>query len=363
MSNDAAKRNRILFVDDDEAFLSTVRDLFDAFSNGDWEVHGALSGAKAMALLQESPVDLVVTDLQMPVMDGVQLIQFLKKNYPAIPKAVLSSRTDPSARDSCMQAGADLFFIKPTDINVWDEIFASLRQLVSVQPKEGFRGVMRRIGLQEVIQLECLGTKSSVLEVKAGDIVGEIFIRDGRIIHARVGDREGLEAFNRIMAFNSGEFGLKAFAEPPVETISGSWEMLLMEAARVRDEAAQPSATGEPPTAAEVAVTAQARAAASDAAEAVLAGEQGPQVEEILICTTKGDVVYEWQSPQADARMEIISFIKKWTQQLNRKLPLGRLRDTEFVNQGDRLVFKLADDWTMLVRTRRVATPSGRQAS
>lgn len=352
MSNESTKRNTILFVDDDQEYLDTLRSLFSVWSNGEWEIRGATSASKAMAVLQESPVDLVVTDLQMPVVDGLQLLALLNRKYPNTPKAVLTSRTDSAARDSCMQAGADLFLTKPTNIDLMEEVFAALKELVGIQAKGGFRGVMRRVELQELIQLECLGNKSSILEISAGNVSGQIFICEGRIVHAVMGGREGLEAFNRILSLVSGEFGLKPFVEPPVETISGSWEMLIMEAARQRDEG-QHSADGPVPTAEEKAETDAKDAAAEAAID--LPDFHAPSVEEILVCTTKGEVVYEWQSPNADARIELIAFIKKWTQQLNRKLPLGRMRDAEFVTGTRRLAFKLTDEWTLVAQVNHGA--------
>ena len=46
---------------------------------------------------------------------------------------------------------------------------------------------MRRVGLQEVLQMECLGRKSSVLEIFTGKVRGRIFICDGAIVHAESG--------------------------------------------------------------------------------------------------------------------------------------------------------------------------------
>src|ERR1039457_2267409 len=96
--------------------------------------------------------------------------------------------------------------------------------------------MMRRVGLQEVLQLECLGRKSSVLEIFTSKVRGRIFICDGSIVHADSGALQGEVALYGMLALRGGEFNLLPYTEPPRRTIEGQWESLLMEAARLTDE-------------------------------------------------------------------------------------------------------------------------------
>ena len=108
-------------------------------------------------------------------------------------------------------------------------------------PDLGFHGVMRKVGLADVIQLECLNRNSSIIEVRADDHSGRIFIREGAIVHAEIDLIKGTEAFNRVMCLPGGQFVIKDFTDPALDTIEGSWEFLVMEAARLRDEMRLPS--------------------------------------------------------------------------------------------------------------------------
>ena len=109
---------------------------------------------------------------------------------------------------------------------------------MSWEQREGFSGTLHQVNLQEVIQMECIGRRSLILEVRNQQLRGEIYIETGVITHAAVGDLVGGKAFNRLLSLNGGEFRVKPF-EPPREcTVDAPWEFLLMEAARCRDEGA-----------------------------------------------------------------------------------------------------------------------------
>ena len=80
----------ILFVDDEESFLSLIKPLAEKWSKGDWEVFVVNNAGKALSLLQETAMDIVVIDIQMPVMDGVQFLGLLHLKYPSLHKVVLT---------------------------------------------------------------------------------------------------------------------------------------------------------------------------------------------------------------------------------------------------------------------------------
>src|SRR5262245_24423814 len=233
---------RVLFVDDDPKFLETVRELMIALSGGRWEVLTAESASRAFALMQEQAVDLAVIDVQMSVMDGIQMLSLLNRGHPNVQKVVLTGHASEKYRAACLSNGAELFLEKPTNPDGWQSLHAVLNELIRIRPEEGFRGVLRRVGLQDVIQMECLARSSSVLEISNARKSGKIFIDTGQIVHAQIDNATGEEAFAQLMAFGGGQFNLRPFTEPPERTLSGQWEFLLMEAARKSDEARESAA-------------------------------------------------------------------------------------------------------------------------
>ncbi len=227
---------RVLFVDDDRTFLETVKELMGVLSAGHWEIFTAESASQAFALLQHQPVDLAVIDINMGVMDGIQMLSMLNRGYPNVQKVVLTGHASEKYRAACLSNGAELYLEKPTNPGGWQSLHGVLDEVVKFRPEEGFRGVLRSVGLTDVIQMECLARSSSVLEVSAARVTGKLFIEIGQIVHAQCGDLVGEEAFNRLLSMSGGQFNLKPFIEPPTRSLSGQWEFLLMEAARKSDE-------------------------------------------------------------------------------------------------------------------------------
>jgi hypothetical protein len=90
--------------------------------------------------------------------------------------------------------------------------------------------------LYNVIQLECVGGNSSLLEVRNQQTAGEIYIEGGAIVHAAAGKLVGEKAFHQLLSLTDGEFRLVPFRAPPARTVKRQWESLLAEAVRMRDE-------------------------------------------------------------------------------------------------------------------------------
>lgn len=237
MSQDSTKPKRILFVDDDAALLEQFKEIFSVLSDGAWEIHTAQNHAQALGLIQKQQrMDLIVLDIGMPVVDGVQFLRLLNRAHPGQQVVMLTGLADESKRKECLELGALLCLEKPTEPGGYESIYAALDAVASSGGGTGFRGMMRQVGLQEVLQMECLGTKSSILEIVTGRTRGLIYICDGAIIHAEKANLRGELALNSLLSLSGGEFNLLPFTEPAERTIQGQWEFLLMEAARLQDE-------------------------------------------------------------------------------------------------------------------------------
>jgi len=77
-------RKRILIVDDDEAVLFILQETFSKLGEG-YQVFSSRSGREAMEQLAKEPCDVMVTDLKMHDMDGVQLTEAIKSRNPGMP--------------------------------------------------------------------------------------------------------------------------------------------------------------------------------------------------------------------------------------------------------------------------------------
>ena len=85
----------ILFVDDDQSILDGLKRQCRAYRKV-WNTRFALCGADAIAAMEETPVDVLITDMRMPQMSGAELLQIVQERWPGTIRMVLSGQTDQS---------------------------------------------------------------------------------------------------------------------------------------------------------------------------------------------------------------------------------------------------------------------------
>jgi HD-like signal output (HDOD) protein/ActR/RegA family two-component response regulator len=108
-----AVRDRVLFVDDEPHLLAALRRMLRP-ERDRWDVLFASSGAEALAIFAEQPVDAIVSDMRMPGMTGAELLAVVQRDHPATARIILSGQAD---RASVIEAirSAQQFLAKPCD--------------------------------------------------------------------------------------------------------------------------------------------------------------------------------------------------------------------------------------------------------
>ncbi len=104
----------VLFVDDEVDFLET---LLKRMKKRDVNVTGVESGEKALGLLDREPVDVIVLDVRMPGMDGIQTLREIKKRYPLVEVIMLTGHASLEVAIEGMELGAFDYLMKPVDID------------------------------------------------------------------------------------------------------------------------------------------------------------------------------------------------------------------------------------------------------
>jgi DNA-binding NarL/FixJ family response regulator len=353
MAGESPRRKRLLFVDDDTGFLAGVRQLFSEMSKGTWEIFTAENHSQALVLLRQQSMDVVVLDLDMPVMDGLQFLRLLSRTYPGQQVVILTGHATEEKRTVCLENGAALFLEKLIAPDGFAAVFDALDMLANTAPQEGFRGMMRRVGLQEVLQMECLGRKSSILEVFTGKVRGRIYVSDGDIIHAESGSLQGEVALYGLLGLRGGEFNLRPFSEPAQRTISGQYEFLLMEAARLTDEGANPLESAGAQTVIPDIFPAPASVAAP-VSEAVPLREKPVRTEEILLASGSAAVLHAWKCPSTEQRLNLLKQLESQAAALSGLLPAGRFDRLEVLTPMDRIICQIRQDMRLFVRSAAV---------
>ncbi|MBW2604899.1 MAG: response regulator [Deltaproteobacteria bacterium] len=111
----------VLFVDDEVGFLETI---LKRMKKRNIEVHGVESGEEALAFLDKDSVDIVVLDVRMKGMDGIQTLEEIKKKKPLIEVIMLTGHASMEVAIQGMELGAFDYLMKPMNI---DELLYKLQ--------------------------------------------------------------------------------------------------------------------------------------------------------------------------------------------------------------------------------------------
>jgi two-component system response regulator DegU len=125
---------RILLVDDDEAFRATLRRLLTQ-GRPSVQVQEAPDGERAVQMVAARLPDVVVMDITMPRMNGVEATRRLKTRWPDLPIIILTVHDDPVYERTARAAGADGFLLKKTaGTALWPALTAVAQRAVQSDP-------------------------------------------------------------------------------------------------------------------------------------------------------------------------------------------------------------------------------------
>jgi len=106
----------VLLVDDEEPFVET---LTKRLTKRGLDIKDALSGPVALDLLKEHPnIEVVILDVKMPGMDGIQTLKEIKKQFPLVEVIMLTAHATAESAIEGMKLGAFDYLMKPCDIEV-----------------------------------------------------------------------------------------------------------------------------------------------------------------------------------------------------------------------------------------------------
>ena len=104
----------VLLVDDEVEFLET---LVKRMKKRNVNVFGVKSGEEALKFLEQNPLDVVVLDVRMPGMDGIETLREIKKRHPLVEVIMLTGHANMEVAVQGMELGAFDYLMKPMDID------------------------------------------------------------------------------------------------------------------------------------------------------------------------------------------------------------------------------------------------------
>ncbi|PKN12349.1 MAG: hypothetical protein CVU69_07645 [Deltaproteobacteria bacterium HGW-Deltaproteobacteria-4] len=146
------KKNVILVIDDDQNLNKT---LFDILNAKGYETFVAGDGTEGLAFLQKTPVDLVLTDLGLPDMSGIDILSKVKGFYPATQVIILTGSATVASAVEATNFGAFSYLLKPYDL---DQLLLQIQRALEKQSAEKELSISRQM-LVDVTQ----GIKENIL--------------------------------------------------------------------------------------------------------------------------------------------------------------------------------------------------------
>jgi two-component system, NtrC family, response regulator HydG len=113
----------ILVVDDNPSMAKTLADILDVKG---FEVHTAYSGAEALEILRNNSIDVLLTDVKMPDMNGVELYLETKKTRPALTTILMTAYAADEIIQQGMAEGIKTVLTKPVDIDFLLSLFSAI---------------------------------------------------------------------------------------------------------------------------------------------------------------------------------------------------------------------------------------------
>jgi DNA-binding response OmpR family regulator len=225
----------VLIVDDDREMLTTLEKGFAKYDDT-FAVLTAEDGQTAMKILRHDTVSLVVTELKVPGIDGLGLLKHVAGSYPEIPAIVITAYSTPDMERLARQSGAVEYCSKPV---MPEDLF---QRIMTILRRESDGGTLHSVSSGIFLQLIEMEQKTCIIrleDISSGQR-GVLFFRDGELLDARAGRRQGKPAAQRIFSWDKVTISIQNDCPPIKNKIQSELQTLILEAARLKDEAAWP---------------------------------------------------------------------------------------------------------------------------
>ena len=160
----------ILIADDEKIEREGIRYLL-ALEKGERRIFEAANGKQAMQILRTENIDMILTDIKMPVMDGLELARRAKELFPEIRIVIFSGYNDFTFAQEAIRYGVTDYILKPVDPDNFHEIIEKAEKNIRERQAEENREIRRQNFLQQYfLQNFLYSGKKEILE-KAGEFV------------------------------------------------------------------------------------------------------------------------------------------------------------------------------------------------
>ena len=223
----------VLVVDDSVMLINYLEESFKKHQN-DFNLMTANDGSEAIKLLKKTPISLLITDLQMPRIDGLGLLAFATKYYPKVPCIVMSAHGTPKIIET-IKKDILQFIEKPFTAK---ELAKTIMSILNGDTPDGSLSGISVVTFLQMVEME---QKTCLCEVESpGNPKGFFYFQGGELYHAVCGDLKGEKAALKLINMDNPSIN---FRRPPkrkiARAINQKLTALILEAARIKDELKQ----------------------------------------------------------------------------------------------------------------------------
>ena len=223
---------QVLIVDDEETLTwSLAKSL--SHDRETYEVTTVNDGETALATFEDQTFDVVVLDIRLPGISGLDVLVKIKEKKPATKVIIMTAYGSIDVKEKARARGSLFYIEKPFEI---EQMRGLILKALKEDAARGFAGSITGLQLPDLIQMNCLSQMTTALFVNKDERKGCIYFEDGQITHAEVGAIDGEEALFTILSWSTGSFKFMGGMKAPRNTIATNWEYLLIEGMRRADE-------------------------------------------------------------------------------------------------------------------------------
>ena len=223
---------RILVVDDEPTVIRSLTRLLELEG---FEAIGVTAGAEAIQRYKRESFDLALLDLNMPTVDGLEVLKTVKEYDPAAKVLIFTAYGTKDNVVEALRLGASEFLEKPLNAQL---LIATVKELLKRDSGKAVQGNLHTLSLLSIIQINCEERNEARLHLKRQGEKASLFFADGNVVHAESGSYVGEEAVYELLKWENGNFKLEKGIAPPERTINVDWTGLLLEGMKRIDEQA-----------------------------------------------------------------------------------------------------------------------------
>ncbi|MFP3980970.1 MAG: response regulator [Desulfobacterales bacterium] len=225
---------KVLLVDDDTAWLGAMQKELAEYTDT-FTVLAAHDGQQALDVLAAEDVNVVVSDLRMPGIDGFELLNRILHQYPDISVLIITAYDRPKTREVVFKSGADDYMTKPiTASDLTGKINRALK-------KKSEGGSLHNVSLETFLQLVEMEQQTCTLRVmnKSAGKSGVLFFRNGELLNARYASSQGREAAYEIFSWAGVSVSIENQCPVSEKKLEGELQAILLDAMRTKDESSE----------------------------------------------------------------------------------------------------------------------------